>query len=92
MINNSSNEHSHLYTSPLKYFEYIYGGLQVLAVDFPAHRALPFNQYINFFDEGDPESFFDSLNNLENSQSLNNDELDSITLNTRVKKIIEFLN
>lgn len=92
LINSSKNEHSHRYTSPLKYFEYIFGGLQVLAVDFPAHRALPFSQYINFFSEGDSESFFDSLSKLSDLQSLNDYELNTLTLNTRVKKIIGFLN
>ena len=35
LINSSKDKHSVLYTSPLKYFEYLAAGLIVLAVDFP---------------------------------------------------------
>ena len=38
LINSSDNEHSYKYTSPLKYFEYLYAELKVIAVDFPSHK------------------------------------------------------
>ena len=37
LINTKNNEHSVKYTSPLKYFEYIYGKLKVVATNYPAH-------------------------------------------------------
>ena len=57
LINSSSNQHSYKYTSPLKYFEYLYMGLKVIGVDFPSHRALPKSSEINFFQENDTSSF-----------------------------------
>ena len=55
LINSSENEHSFKYTSPLKYFEYLYSQLKILAIDFPAHRQLPFANNIQMFEEGDSE-------------------------------------
>ena len=91
LINSSKNEHSVRYTSPLKYFEYIYGGLKVLAVDFESHRNLPFSDNIEFFDENNEESFIKSLNLLENKLE---DEIDfsSISLENRVNKILNFVS
>ena len=57
LINSSENEHSFKYTSPLKYFEYLYSQLKILAIDFPAHRQLPFANNIQMFEEGDSEGF-----------------------------------
>ena len=90
LINSSKNEHSVRYTSPLKYFEYIYAGLKVLAVDFESHRNLPFSDNIEFFDENNEESFIKSLNLLENKLE---DEIDisSISLENRVNKILNFV-
>ena len=48
LINTDENQHSTKYTSPLKYFEYLYGGLYVIASDYPSHRSLPFNEMISF--------------------------------------------
>ena len=91
LINSSKNEHSVRYTSPLKYFEYIYAGLKVLAVDFESHRNLPFSDNIEFFDENNEESFIKSLNLLENKLE---DEIDfsSISLENRVNKILNFVS
>ena len=90
LINSSKNEHSVRYTSPLKYFEYIYGGLKVLAVDFDSHRNLPFSDNIEFFDENNEESFIKSLNLLEKKLE---DKIDfsSISLENRVNKLLNFI-
>ena len=62
LINTPDNDHSYLYASPLKYFEYLYSGLSVVAVDFPSHRTLPINEKkISFFENGNKESFINSL-------------------------------
>ena len=55
LINSDENQHSTKYTSPLKYFEYLYAGLNIVAVDFPSHRALPFSENILFFHENNEE-------------------------------------
>ena len=91
LINSSSNQHSYEYTSPLKYFEYLYTGLKVIGVDFPSHRVLPRNSEINFFHENDISSFETAVKQaLEKNQPVGIDEED-LSLNTRAKKIIRFL-
>lgn len=90
LVNTSKNKHSYKYTSPLKYFEYLNAGLSVLAVDFPSHRSLPFSDKINFFRDGDEKSFEFTLKNF-NHYLLTNAELDTISLQVRAKKIIEFI-
>ena len=91
LVNSSSNQHSYRYTSPLKYFEYLYMGLKVIGVDFPSHRALPRNSEINFFQENDVSSFETAVKQaLEKELPLDVDKED-LSLNTRAKKIISFL-
>ena len=92
LINSSENEHSFKYTSPLKYFEYLYSQLKILAIDFPAHRQLPFANNIQMFEEGDSEGFQTSLENSLSINPISIDELDAITLENRAKKICEFFN
>ncbi|MFL2681993.1 MAG: glycosyltransferase [Candidatus Actinomarina sp.] len=92
LINSSSNQHSYKYTSPLKYFEYIYMGLKVIGVDFPSHRALPRNSEINFFQENNIHSFENAVKQaLEKNRTVDNNR-DDLSLNTRAKKIISLLN
>ena len=92
LVNSSSNQHSYRYTSPLKYFEYLYMGLKVIGVDFPSHRALPRNSEINFFQENDISSFETAVKQaLEKNQPVDLNKED-FSLNTRAKKIIGLLN
>tara|TARA_Y100001970_G_scaffold290076_1_gene422473 strand:- start:888 stop:2039 length:1152 start_codon:yes stop_codon:yes gene_type:complete len=92
LINSSENEHSFKYTSPLKYFEYLYSQLKILAIDFPAHRQLPFANNIQMFEEGDIEGFQASLKNCISLNPISIDGLDIITLEHRAKKIYNFFN
>jgi len=92
LVNSQENSHSYNFTSPLKYFEYLYGNLNVIAVDFPSHRALPYANKISFYDLDDEKSFFNALNNAQNTKPLNINELSSITLEARTKNILKFLN
>ena len=92
LINSSENEHSFKYTSPLKYFEYLYSQLKILAIDFPAHRQLPFANNIQMFEEGDSEGFQACLKNSLSINPISIDELDTITLENRAKKICDFFN
>ena len=91
LINRPDNEHSRLYTSPLKYFEYLYSGLRVIAVDFPAHRVLPFKEKIKFFEYNNKESFVEALIESKETNSLSETEKYSISLENRSKKLIQFL-
>lgn len=91
LINSSDNNHSYLYTSPLKYFEYLYGGLNIVAIDFPAHRELPMFERINYFEENNIDDFIVAIeNSLKIPPNLKQD-YKSISLDTRVKKIIRFI-
>lgn len=91
LINTPHNDHSYLYTSPLKYFEYLYSGLSVVAVDFPSHRTLPINEKISFFENGNKESFINSLKNSKNTKPLSEDEKHLITLDRRAKQLIKYI-
>ena len=90
LINSNENQHSIRFTSPLKYFEYLYGGLNVIASDYPSHRTLPFSKMISFFNLKDKNSLSNALHNLPNINSDKN-YLSEITVDKRVKKIIELL-
>lgn len=91
LLNSPENLHSFLYSSPLKYFEYLYSRLKVVAVDFPAHRVLPLNKNISFFENGNKESFITALLNTSSLTVLSDDEQNSITLNCRIKLISDFI-
>ena len=92
LINSSMNKHSTSYTSPLKYFEYLAARLKVIAVDFPSHRELPFSDKITFFQDGNIESLVSAINELDYLDILDTNVLSSISLETRAKKIIDFLS
>ena len=92
LVNSSENEHSFRYTSPLKYFEYLYSQLKILAIDFPAHHQLPFANNIQMFKEGDSDGFQKSLDNLILTNPISVDDLNVITLSHRAKEIYNFFD
>jgi hypothetical protein len=79
--------HSYEYTSPLKYFEYIYGELAIVAVNFPSHKSLPFQENISFFEENNIESFVKAIQNTVIIKPISKSDLESITLTHRAEKI-----
>jgi hypothetical protein len=89
LTNTSNNSHSKLYTSPLKYFEYIAAGLSVIATDFPSHRSLPLNEDIIYFKENDLEDIVFAFNNIGDIVKNNNVDLYSISLDFRTKSILQ---
>ena len=91
LINTDSNLHSVKYTSPLKYFEYMYSGLQVVASNFLAHKELPFAKHIHFFENGNEESFINSIKSASKSVEAPKD-LESITLKKRAEEIVNFIS
>ena len=91
LINSGNNPHSKKYTSPLKYFEFLFGGLNVVAVDFLSHRTLPFSENISFFKENDTNSFIDSIKEALKSKQIEISELNEITLSSRISKIDSFI-
>ncbi len=91
LINSDGNDHSTKYTSPLKYFEYLAADLKVLAVDFDSHRKLPFSEDIVFFKDKDYKSFKLALDKISNYEHKNISSYEEISLDSRVKKIIDFI-
>ena len=91
LTNSPDNNHSYLYTSPLKYFEYLYSGLSIIAVDFPSHRLLPNSENIIFFENGKKEDFISGLKESKNYKPLSEEEKYRISLNFRAKQLIEFI-
>jgi glycosyltransferase involved in cell wall biosynthesis len=92
LLNSDEDKHSISHTSPLKYFEYLYAGLGIVAIDFPSHRSLPYSKNISFFTNEDPRSFIEALKDASNKNTLNKDALESLSLENRAKKIIKFLS
>ena len=91
LINSSNNLHSYKHTSPLKYFEYLYGELNILAVDFPSHRSLPFSDNITYFNENDEQGFLKALLEINKKKIIPRNELNNITLQKRVDKLLTFI-
>ena len=91
LINTPDNDHSYLYTSPLKYFEYLHSGLSIIAVDYPSHRSLPLNEKISFFEDGNKSDFINSLKISKDNKPLSEKEQYLTSLDSRAEKLIEFI-
>ena len=91
MINTPDNDHSYLYTSPLKYFEYLHSGLSIIAVDYPSHRSLPLNEKISFFEDGNKSDFINSLKASKDNKPLSEKEQFLTSLENRSEKLIELI-
>ena len=91
LTNSPDNDHSYLYTSPLKYFEYLHSGLSIIAVDFPSHRSLPISEKISFFENGSKDDFINSLKKYKKNESLSKDQLYITSLDYRAKQLIKFI-
>ena len=87
LLINAPDKHSKFFTSPLKYFEYLAASLKVVAVDFPAHRVLP-NQENIFYFENNKNSLIEAVKKACNSD-FKEIELEEISLDNRAKKIIQ---
>ena len=91
LINNDS-QHAEKYTSPLKYFEYLSSGLQVVASKHEAHKSLPFQDRIIYFEKNNSQSFLKAVNEALNSEYIIPENLDDYSMTSRVKKIIGLFN
>ena len=92
LINSSKNLHSKNHSSPLKYFEYLFAELKIVAVDFPSHKDLPFAENISFFSEDNEISFIKAIKNASEVTALKRAALERITMESRVNDIISFIN
>ena len=78
------------HTSPLKYYEYLAAKLKVVAINFDAHRDLPFSDNINFFDSGNKQQFIDSILNTNNLININPESIQKYSYRARTKQLIAF--
>ena len=92
LLTNIKSTHSQRHTSPLKYFEYLGSGLKVLATEAPAHRSLPYQNLLYFFDLEDINSFEKAINLAIDEISKKEDiNFEKLTIDYRIKKIIELM-
>ena len=91
LINSSESIHSLKYTSPLKYFEYLYADLNVVAVDFESHHELPESKNIYFYKENHTLDFSTKIISALEDEPKAIDKT-KITMSTRVDKIIHLFN
>ena len=89
LLTNAPTEDSKLFTSPLKFFEYLKSGLKVLAVDFPAHRELPFVNDFNLFVENDKNDFINKFIDLSNMSKPTYKNLEEFSYKSRVSKVFK---
>tara|TARA_B100001564_G_scaffold359314_1_gene380607 strand:+ start:94 stop:1221 length:1128 start_codon:yes stop_codon:yes gene_type:complete len=93
VLTNIESTHSQRHTSPLKFYEYIGSGLKVLATDALAHKSLPYQDSLYFFDLNNIDSFKNSINlaieNISKNEPLN---YEKSTIDFRVKAIIKFIS
>ena len=92
LINTIDNAHSTKYTSPLKYFEYLYADVKVIASNFEAHKKLPFSENIKFFNIGDSSSFVKSVIEVQDTPTLDKNKKEKISLDLRAKEILNLFN
>ena len=91
LLINSDDKHSRLFTSPLKYFEYLAADLKVIAVNFPSHNLLPEQSNIYYFENDDLDSLKQSIYRASKNRFIDVD-IEKYSLNNRVKQIINFFN
>lgn len=91
LINNKSH-HAEKYTSPLKFFEYISMGLNVVATKNEAHQKLPYQEKIYYFDKHSNESFLEAVRAAMKAEISIPKDIESYSMGSRVERISKFYN
>tara|TARA_Y100000817_G_C16697900_1_gene473470 strand:- start:11 stop:706 length:696 start_codon:yes stop_codon:yes gene_type:complete len=92
ILTNVDSIHAQRHTSPVKYYEYLGSGMKVIATNSLAHKELPFQNEINYFDLEDKQSFLEALEAA--SKACDNTEkidISALTLEYRMSRIIDFI-
>ena len=89
LINSDESLHSKEFTSPLKYFEYLFAKLKIIAVDFPAHKILPYSENISFFKNDDHKEFIKCI--IESNSKNNTENYKGISIDDRIKELLKFI-
>ena len=92
ILSNIESTHAQRHTSPVKYYEYLGSGMNVVATKSLAHSELPMQNSLFYFDLDDKLSFLQALNdamkNIDNSKSR---DVHEFTLKYRMNKVINFI-
>ena len=85
---NEKDQHSEFYTSPIKYFEYLRGGLKIVAVDFKSHRDLPVKDNLFFFSHNDKEDLVSNIIQASKKSHIDKDEVIKYSYESRVRSLM----
>ena len=88
---NPDDEHSNKYTSPIKYFEYERGRVKTCSSNVPAHRNLPMQDNIYYFEKDDLESFIISILKASKNSFIPNKKINEFSYESRVQKLMSSL-
>ena len=88
LVNNDSI-HATKFTSPLKFFEYVATGLKVIATDNKAHKLLPYQDNIYFFDLNSSDSIEKAIKNSIESPFPNYHNIHHYSMDNRISKLIK---
>ena len=88
---NPDDEHSNKYTSPIKYFEYERGRVKTCSSNVPAHRNLPIQDNIYYFEKDDLESFIISILKASKNSFIPNKKISEFSYESRVQKLMNSL-
>ena len=91
LLNTRYDNHSVYETSPLKFFEYIRSKLKVVAVDFPSHKALPFQDNLYYFEENNIDSLINALIQAQKTDFKYLSEIKDYSYEKRVENILKKL-
>jgi hypothetical protein len=90
---NIESTHAERHTSPVKYYEYLGSGMVVVATNSKAHELLPYQDQIYYFDLDSKSSFLNALENaLDHKEEEKPSNVDSLSLEHRINKVINFIN
>ena len=92
ILTNVESDHSQRHTSPVKYYEYLGSGMNVVATNSLAHKELPIQNSIFYFDLDEKISFTKALNDaIENIDNNKSHDVHQLTLKYRMNKVIDFI-
>ena len=92
ILSNIESTHAQRHTSPVKYYEYLGSGMNVVATNSLAHKELPIQNSIFYFDLDEKISFTKALNDaIENIDNSKSPDVHQLTLKYRMNRVIDFI-
>ena len=89
---NTESKHAERHTSPVKYYEYLGSGMAVVATNSLAHKQLPFQDQIYYFDLDSEISFVSAIEKaIHHKEQDKPIDINHLTLNHRMKNVIKFI-